>query len=70
MFTIVVILFLMATAGPVARSHGGDGGGRDPDRPRRLPAPCDESGKTVLKQDITYIFKNYFYVSLNKSNLS
>ena len=45
MFSFIVIISLMATVRPVARHHGGDGGGHDPNRRRQLPAPCDEAGK-------------------------
>ena len=38
----------MAAVGPAKRlaatSHGGDAGGQDPDRPRRLPAQCEGFG--------------------------
>ena len=44
MFSFVVLLFLMATTRPVAHYHGDNGGGRDPDRPRRVPAQCEETG--------------------------
>ena len=29
--------------GPVARHHGGNSGGCDPNRPHRVPAQCDET---------------------------
>ena len=47
-FFLRFLLVLMAgVAGPLATSHGGDGGGEDPRRPSHIPAQCDEPRKTI-----------------------
>ena len=44
MFSFAMLLFLMASTRIVAHYQGGDGSGRDPDRPPRVLAQCNETG--------------------------
>ena len=82
MFSFIVIIFLMATVQPVARHHGGDGGGRDPNRPRQLPANTmrlvsfiNIIGNSLLRQKQHLIFLLFFFFlqglhpKLKKGNL-
>ena len=55
MFSFIIVIFLMATVRPVARHHGGDGGGRDPNHPRQHPAQCDEASK-LYKYELAILY--------------
>ena len=48
MYILAIVLLMASVGGPVARNHGGDGGGEDPRRNARIPAQCDEPDIIII----------------------